>query len=206
MSKGQSTLRFGDHEAFHRQLARGAVAGAVLGLVGYVLVSFWPFLEGLSFAQRFGPAGADVGASKLLWLTVAGAVLALVARPPVEGRRLATLGFGVGLSLMGALVLRALVASPPVYPWFGVGIWGLALGVVVSRDLRDTRRYLVPAASALSTMLAVWVVQTLTAKVVFTDYVPAFLAAPVAGAAFGFLWGMALGVRQVHLTVDPGKW
>lgn len=203
MSKGQSKLRFGDHTSFHRQLARGTIAGAALGLVGYLLATFWPLLEGFSLAHRFGPSGSDAGAAKLLWLAAAGAALALAARPPLPGRRLATLSFGFGLSLMGALVLRALVASPPVYPWFGVGIWGLALGVVVSRDLRDHRRYLVPIASALSTMLAVWVVQVLVSRLAITEYIPALFVAPLAGAAFGFLWGTALALRQVHLTVDP---
>lgn len=197
-------LHFGDHGAFHRQVLRMTLAGAALGLLGFLLAK----ISGHAmFSQRglFTPDGlfaADTNAVQVVWMMLIVATLGLVARPPAKTTALTAGLLAAGLGLVGALVHRALVASPPVYPWFGVGLWGMAVGVLAGRDLRDYRRFSLPLATGLTVLLATWVQLTYMAQLLSIEYVPSFVAAPLQGALFGFLAGIGLVARQIHFEHD----
>ncbi|PID38009.1 MAG: hypothetical protein CSA65_04505 [Proteobacteria bacterium] len=199
-----SRLHFGDHRAFHRQVIQLTLAGAALALIGFILAKIGGHAV---FSERglFEPAGvfaAQTSAGQLIWMVLIVSGLGLAARPPARTKLPVTLLLAGGLGLLGALVQRALVASPPVYPWFGVGVWGMAIGALATRDLRDYRRFVVPVATGVTVVLATWVQQTYMAQLISVEYVPSFVAAPVQGAVFGFLVGIGLVTRQLHLEHD----
>jgi predicted nucleic acid-binding Zn-ribbon protein len=199
-----SRLHFGDHRAFHRQVIQLTLAGAALALIGFILSK----ISGHAvFSERglFDPGGvftAATSAGQLIWMVAIVAGLGLAARPPERSKLPMTLALAVGFGLLGALVQRALVASPPVYPWFGMGVWGMAIGALAIRDLRDYRRFSVPLATGLTVVLATWVQQTYMAQLISVEYVPSFVAAPLQGALFGFLVGIGLVTRQLHVEHD----
>jgi hypothetical protein len=177
-------MRFQDHTAFHLEVLRLTVAGAALyalrHLAGLVL----------TFNGR---------AAEALILAVLAATLGLVANPPTK-KTIFTAGLlALGVGLLGALCRMAL----PAYPWFGVGVYGLSIGVIAARDLKDFRRYLMPLATGLTVVLGTYVEGAFRTGVNFTSYVPPFLAEPAYGAVFGFLVSIGLLLRQISLERDP---
>ncbi len=181
-------LRFDNHAAFHGQVLRVTVVAAGLGLLGHIASRVMTLSGG--------------GAIEVLKLTLIAALLGLAANPP-KGRQWLGVGLMAGaLSLIGALALQALATSPPVYPWFGVCVYGLAVGFIAGRDLRDYRRWVLPLATGLSVLLATWVKAVFIARLPLTDYVPSFLAEPIYGAAFGFLVATGLVARQLRFERD----
>jgi hypothetical protein len=177
-------MRFRDHTAFHLEVLRLTVAGAALyalrHLAGLVL----------TFNGRVAEA---------LILAVSAATLGLVANPPTR-KTVFTAGLlAMGVGLLGALCRMAL----PAYPWFGVGVYGLSIGVIAGRDLNDFRRYLMPLATGLTVVLGTYVEGAFRSGVNFTSYVPPFLAEPAYGAVFGFLVSVGLLLRQISLERDP---
>ncbi len=198
-------LHFGDHGAFHRQILRLVIGGAVLATSGLVVATLSGGHAIFSTHGLFDLAGVfspRTSAPQLLWMTVIVTVLGLLARPPARVGWVGSVVFAGSVSLLGALVLRLLVASPPVYPWFGVGVWGMGIGVLASRDLRDQRRFTVPLALGLTTVLATWVQQTYMLRLLSVDVLPSFVAAPIEGALFAFLVGIGLVARQVTFEHD----
>jgi hypothetical protein len=198
-------LQFGDHAVFHRHVMRMAIAGAGLGLASYLLSRIF------STEQIFAPAGPfspDVilapgnSTAVVVWMTIVATAIGLAVKPLTRARFLATLLFATGVSLLGALVTRVLVNSPPVYPWFGVAVWGMAVGTIAGRDLRDYRRFTLPLATGASVLLATWVLKTYMLKIPVTEYVPALVAAPLVGGLFGFLVSIGMVARQIQLEDD----
>jgi hypothetical protein len=183
-----NSLRFGDHTAFHIQVIRLSVAGAAMGMLAY-LAGMVVDLSGQ--------------AAQTIHLALLAAVLGLAAAPPPRKRLAPAALLAVGVGLLGALGLAALSSSTPRYPWFGVGIYGLSVGIIAGRDLRDARRYLLPLATGVTVALATFVEATFRAKVNFMGYVPALLAEPAYKALFGFLTAVGLVVRQVWVERDP---
>jgi hypothetical protein len=183
-----SQVSFGDHGVFHRQVFRLAAVGAALGLLEFFLRQVFD-LDG-----SFG---------RVAWTALLGAGLGLSANPPGRKDLPWSAVVGVGIGLIGALALFGLSTSSPRYPLFGAAVFGAAIGVIAARDLRDFRRYCVPLAMGLSVLLATWVRSTFIGQLGLTEYVPAFVAAPLHGAVFGFLAAIGLVVRQVRLDRDP---
>lgn len=181
-------VRFGDHSTFHFQVLRLSIAGAVMGLAAY-LVTLMPW--------EVGPVQETLG------MALGAMILGLAATPPARKGVLVNGLLAFGIALLGVLGYLALTSTPPIYRWFGIFIYGASVGVIAGRDLRDRRRYLLPAATGLSVMVAVFVVTTFARQVDFTAYVPALVAGPAYGGLFGFLAGVALVVRQLWIARDP---
>ena len=180
-------LRFDSHAAFHQQVLRVTVAAAAFGLVAYVVR-----LVLSSTSDAMAVTGAAILA----------AVLGLAANPWQPGRRLMTGAFALGVGLVGSLCMFGLATAPRAYPWFGVMVFGAAIGLIAGRDLKDVRRFAVPLATALSVALAMWVKGVFEARLLLTDYVPTFIAEPAYAAAFGFLVSIGLLARQVRIERD----
>ena len=183
-----SPVRFNDHTAFHLQVLRMAVAGAAFGLASYLL------------ALMVATNGRMVQA---LLLAAGATVLGLAALPPRKTTLLPAVLLGLGVGLLGALAMQALSHSRPTYPWFGVGIYGLAVGIVAGRDLRPARRLVLALATGVAVALATWVEATFRTGVNLSFYVPSFLAEPIYGALYGFLVSIALVARQITWHPDP---
>ncbi len=181
-------VRFQDHTAFHVQVLRVTLAGACLYAVLHVLGLMTPL---------------NTRMADLLVLTLSAAVLGLCACPPTRASLFSAAVLALGLGLLGTLARQALGTPPRAYPWFGIGIYGLAIGIIASRDLRDFRRYLVPVATALSVALATYVVSAFRSGINFAGYVPPFLAEPAYGVVYGFLTSIALLARQISFERDP---
>lgn len=195
-----------DHSEFHRQVAAMAAAGAGLSLLGYLVT--------LSFGGALG------GAWEIAQLALAAALFGLAALPPTRGSggrdavsgarallgRLGgsrTAGAVVAALAIGLLAALAKKAIDPRYPRFAWAIYGACIGIVAGRDLRDIRRYLLPIATALSVALASWTEAQYMASLPLTDYVPAFFAATLHGALFGFLASIGLLARHFDFRRDP---
>ncbi len=181
-------IHFQDHGTFHKDVFRVTIAGAALSLLFY--------LAGLVLPM----AGA---ASQVILLALAIATMGLAAHPPAKGSLFSSVLLALGIGLLATLSRHALTMAPNAYPWFGVAVYGVALGVIAGRDLRDYRRYLLPVATALSVALATWVDVMFRAGANFTGYVPPFFAEPAHGALFGFLVSIGLLARQIMVTQDP---
>ncbi|MCA9673319.1 MAG: hypothetical protein KC503_47340 [Myxococcales bacterium] len=182
-------LRFDDHGAFHKQVLRVTLAGAALGLIGHIT------------ALIINPR-ASVAVS-LAQLAITAAALAFAAKPFKRSELFSTLPLGLGLALLGTLCMHALSTATHAYPWFGLGVYGLTVGIIAGRDLKGYQRFALPLATALTMVLATWVDRTFAARLPLTDYVPGFVAAPLRGAVFGFLVSIGLVVRQLRLARDP---
>ena len=184
-----SPLRFSDHTAFHLQVVRMSVAAAVMSLAIYLI--------GLLIPTNGRVAHA-------LILALSATVLGLAAFPPPDKKgwfSVSLLGLGVGL--LGALAFQWLAHSTPGYPWFGLGVYGLSIGVVAGRDLRGVRRFLLPLTTGALVVLATFVEMTFRSQLHLASYVPSFLAEPAYGVVYGFLVSVALVVRQLHWVQDP---
>jgi hypothetical protein len=180
-------VRFQDHTAFHVQVLRVTLAGACLYAVLHVLALITPL---------------NTRVAETLVLTASAAALGLAAFPPVRAGLFSAVLLALGVGLLGTLARQALGAPPSSYPWFGIGVYGLAIGVIAGRDLRDYRRYLLPVATALTVALATYVVSAFRTGVNFAGYVPPFLAEPAYGVVYGFLVSVALLVRQISFERD----
>jgi hypothetical protein len=183
-----SPLRFSDHTAFHHQVIRMAIAGAALSLLAYLVGLVIPMNGRLPQA---------------VFLAITATALGLAAFPPQRKTLIPVTLLGLGVGLLGALAMQALAHSTPTYPWFGLGVYGLSIGVIAGRDLRGLRRLILPLATGLLVVLATWVEMTFRARLQLASYVPSFLAEPVYGAAYGFLVSVAMVVRQLHWVQDP---
>jgi len=182
-------IRFKDHTAFHLQVLRMTVAGAAFGLATYLL--------GLMVSTNGRVAQA-------LILAASATVLGLAGLPPQRKSAVTAILLGLGVGLLGALAMQALAQSKPLnYPWFGLGVYGLSVGIVAGRDMRGPRRFVLPLATALSVPLAYWVTGALQAGAHLASYVPSFLAEPIHGAVFGFMVSIALIARQITWHQDP---
>lgn len=198
-----NSLRFGDHTAFHLQVLRLSLVGAAIGLLTY-LISF-------AVSSLSGPAvflapltnGSLSHAAGAAWLTVMAAVFGLAVSPPTRKTLATSALLALGVGLLGALSYLALSRGSPRYVWFGVLVYGLSVGIVASRDLRDPRRYLVPLTVAAAVALARYVVLTFSVRLDFAEQIPAFAAESAYGAIFGFLVSVGLIARQVRLVRDP---
>jgi|GEM_PF-3552763 hypothetical protein len=184
-------LRFGDHRLFHRQVIRLSLAGAGLGLLGYLT-------QALGILDLF-----EVTWLNILTATTIAGLMGLAANPPGRPQLLKVGAAALGLGFLGALTMTGLSASRPIYPVVGLWFLGLTVGIIAGRDLRDYRRYLLPVATGLSMTLAAWVTGIFVARVPLTEYVPQFLAMPAYGAVFGFLLSTGLVVRQLLVDRDP---
>jgi len=183
-----SPVRFNDHTAFHLQVLRMTIAGAAFFLATHLL----------------GMMMSTNGRVIQVLLYAAGAtILGLAALPPEKKTVIPALLLGVGVGLLGMLAMQALTHSRPSYPWFGWGIYGLAIGIVAGRDLRGARRLVLPLATGVSVALATWVVLSFRTGADLAAYVPSFLAEPVYGALYGFLVSIALVARQITWHQDP---
>ena len=182
-------LRFEDHAAFHRQVVRLTLVGAALGL-------------GAHLVGLLGVTG-EGAVLRLVALAASAALLGLAALPPRRAELLRALPVAALAGFLGAMSLHLLSGAPPAYPWFGLGLYGLSVGFLASRDLKGPRRWLVPLATGCSTALATWATVTLETRLPLTAYVPALFAAPMHGAVYGFLVAMGLVVRQLRLDRDP---
>lgn len=183
-----SPLRFKDHTAFHLQVLRMTGAGAAVGLAIYLL--------GLTISTNGRVAQA-------LIMAAGATVLGLAGLPPSRKTAIPAILLGLGVGLLGALAMQALSHSRPTYPWFGLGVYGLAVGIVAGRDLRGPRRLVLPLCTGVSVMLATWVTATLQSGVNLASYVPSFLAEPAYGAVYGFLVSIAMVARQLTWHQDP---
>lgn len=181
-------IHFQDHGKFHMEVFRVTIAGAALSLLFY--------LAGLVL-----PTAGTV--TQLLLLACSIATFGLAANPPARGSVISAVLLALGIGLLATLSRHALSMAPNAYPWFGVAVYGLALGVIAGRDLRDYRRYALPVATAMSVALATWVDAMFRAGANFTSYVPPFFAEPAHGALFGFLVSVGLLARQIVVTQDP---
>jgi len=170
------------------QVLRLTLVGAAAGFVAY-LVSM--------------PVDLTGQAAQAIHLTLLAAALGLAASPPTRKKAVGTALLSLGVGLICTLCMQALAAFPPKYPWFGMGVYGLAVGIIAGRDLKDFRRFLLPLATGVSVALATFVEQTFRTKVGFVGYVPAFVAAPAYGAVFGFLTSVGLVVRHLWVERDP---
>lgn len=180
-------VRFQDHTAFHVQVLRVTLAGACLYALLYLLALATPL---------------NTRVAETLILTLSAAVLGLAALPPTRSTLFSSVLLALGLGLLGSLARQALGAPPRSYPWFGIGVYGFAIGIIASRDQKDFRRYLIPAAAALSVALATYVVSAFRTGINFAGYVPPFLAEPGYGVVFGFLTSIALLGRQLSFERD----
>ena len=181
-------IRFGDHSTFHIQILRMTLAGAGIGLAGYLVITL------------FGSGGKGFDAAAMAGVAM---ILGLAATPPARKDALLSGALALGVGLLGALAFMALSGHRPRYEWFGVFVYGMSIGVIAGRDLADKRRYLLPLASGVTVMVALFVVKTFANQVDFTLYVPEFVASPAYGGLFGFLCGVALIVRQLWIAQDP---
>jgi hypothetical protein len=178
-------IRFQDHTAFHIQVLRVSLGGAALSLLYYLI----------AFVTPLNPRPAQI-----ITLAFSAAVLGLIALPPRRVGLVVALGLAAALGLLGALGQGALAQAG--YPWFGYGLYGVALGVIAGRDLSDWRRYVLPIATGCSVALATYVTLIFQQELRFEDYVPPFLAKPAYGAVFGFLVSIGLIVRQIVIDRD----
>lgn len=183
-----SPVRFGDHTSFHIHVLRVTLAGAALGLLGYVMGLILPLER--QVVQTLG-------------LVLAAAVLGLAACPPARRSIVTSVLLSLGIGLLGTLSYQALAGGSPRYEWFGIFVYGLTIGIVAGRDLTGSRRLILPLAMGLSTLAAAYVVQVFSARISFTQYVPAFVAFPAYGALAGFLVSVALIVKQLWIEQDP---
>lgn len=181
-------IRFGDHSTFHLQVLRMTLAGAGIGLAGYLVITL------------FGPGGPWFKAAAMAGAAM---ILGLAATPPARKDALLSGGLALGVGLLGALAYMGLSGARPRYEWFGVFVYGMSIGIIAGRDLADKRRYLMPLASGAMVMVAMFVVATFAKQVDFTAYVPGFVAGPAYGGLFGFLCGVSLIVRQLWIAQDP---
>ena len=188
-------FKFGDHGAFHRQVLRLCLVGAMLGFIGHIGGALIP---------------SEGRWTEVLWMALSIAALGLAAHPFVSsirggsGTRAALLRrvtFGVVAGLVASLCAWIL-SLPPSYPWLGVAAWGTALGAIAGRDLRDYRRYALPLATALSVALATWVQQTFVARLDLVHYLPDLAVSTLYGAGHAFIAAAGLIVRQIHLDND----
>ena len=177
-------MRFRDHTAFHLDVLRVTVSAAAFFAVQHLVSLMVPLSGRLP--------------QTLLWAACA-ALLGLMANPPSRKSLFTAVLLAAGVGLLGALCQQAL----PAYPWFGVGVYGLAIGIIASRDARDFRRYLTPLATGLAVALATYVVGAFRSGVNFASYVPPFLAEPAYGAVYGFLTSVGLLTRQLSFERDP---
>lgn len=184
-----SPLRFSDHTAFHMQVLRMTLAGAAISLAAYLVGLVIP---------------TNGFAAHTVILALSATVLGMAAFPPRGKKDWVTVSLlGLGVSLLGVLLMRALANSTPGYPWFGLGVYGLAIGVVAGRDLRGARRFVLPLTTGLLVVLGTWVEMTFRSQLTLAGYVPSFVAEPVYGAVYGFLLSVAMVVRQLHWVQDP---
>jgi hypothetical protein len=180
-------IRFQDHTAFHVQVLRVTLAAAAVSTVFYVV--------GLLVAlnSRF---------SEVFLSSCVVAVLGIAANPPRREKAVAVGLVALGVGLLATLARLALSGSPGGYPWFGVGVSGLAVGILAGRDLQDFRRYVLPLGTAVTMALGTWVTGAFRDGVNFAAYVPPAVAEPMYGALFGFLVSIGLIVRQITVERD----
>ena len=181
-------IRFGDHSTFHIQVLRVTLAGAALGLAGYLVAVFF----------GTGDQWVKAAAAAMVAMT-----LGFAATPPTRKGAALSVALALGVGLLGSLAGMALVDFRPRYEWFGLFVYGTTIGIIAGRDLADQRRYLLPVATGVMMMVSAFVVNTFANQVDFAMYVPEFVAFPAYGGLFGFLLGVSLIVRQLWMAQDP---
>jgi hypothetical protein len=175
------TVRFEEHQEFHRAATHMAVAGLFAGLGAHV-------------ARLLAPAlGSATGPFALACL-VGG--IAWGATPERERARVARLVVLVAGSLLAAAALSLLGGVGPA-PTVGALIFSFVGGALVVR-----RRGLLLVAGAAATLLAHWVLVRLVEAPALAA-LPAWTVDAAAGAAFG---GVALlGLLPRHVVVAQDR-
>jgi hypothetical protein len=172
------TLRFRDHEEFHRAALHMAVAGGLAGLAVHV--------AGLVF-PGFGPAWATAG--------LVGAV-GFAAQPPAWRVRVGEIGLTV------AVVLAVGVSLLFVGSRTELGLAAAAAGFAVLAVRGGRRAWATMAGAAGALFLARYVEGTFGAAGAAAGLAP-WLVAGVSGLAFGFVG--VLGLLPRHIEIGASR-
>ena len=180
-----TSIRFREHEEFHRAALHMAVAGAGAGLAAHV--------AGLLF-----PAAAGLGGPIALAL-IAGAA-AYGAAPParrIHLREILVVVLGIAA---GAAALKLFAKTGPE-PSLGAAVFALAFGALIARYL-GVRRFVVTLASAAgAALLARFVLTSFVGAPAFAT-LPAWVTATISGAAFALVGVLGLLPRHLDLRHD----
>lgn len=187
------TLRFRDHEEFHRAAVDMAICGGLMGLAAHVAGLMWPSL---------GPLSAP-------WpLAAVAAAAAFGATPPKLRAHLAELGRISGLAALSGVALWLLTQRGPE-PSLGVALFAATFGLLVAgrrksagADTSTARRTIVTVAIGAGVALAARFVLTQFVHADQLAKLPAWLVAGMAGGAFALVAVLALLPRHVEVGRD----
>jgi hypothetical protein len=179
-----TTVRFREHDEFHRAALHTAIFGAVAGLLTYLVARVIPAAGGLTAPWAIG-------------LLVAGAGFGLL--PAARRTRVAELGILVLIG--GAVGLVATLAAARGRDSLGHAAIALGFGLLVARGVEGRRGLIVLACGAGTVLVARYVLASFAYSATLA-HLPGWTVAPLAGAAFSFVAAMAILARHIDLGQD----
>lgn len=175
-----TTLKFAEHEEFHRAAIHMTVAGALAGLAAHVATLLDPRLGGL--------------AAPIPLATLAAAAAYGATRPAIR-TRVRELAVLVGLAAAAAIAL-AVAETRGARPEVLAGIFAAGFAVIATRGTRGTPLLLGLAAAAGAALLGRQVVEALADG---ARAMPPWAGAALAGGGFGLV--ALLGTLPRHLSI-----
>ena len=180
-----TTLKFREHEEFHRAALHMGIAGAGAGLLAHLAGLLYPRLGGL---------GAPIPLAIL-----AGAAAFGAASPETRARvrDLGLLFLGMAAAAVG---LRFFGRTGPE-PTLGAAVFSIAFGLLIARGVTGRKWFLTFFASAAAILTARFVFATFMAQTVHD--MPIWVGAMLAGGAFGLV--ALLGILPRHIDVNQDR-
>jgi hypothetical protein len=189
-----TTLRFREHEEFHRAALHMGLAGAGAGLVAHLTGILYPRVGGLLAPI---PLAILVGAA------------AFGAASPETRVRLKEIGVVLLGMAAAALGLRFLGRLGPE-PTLGAAVFALAFGALVARGVKGRKFFFTLMGASLAALTARFVFQTFLAQTASPGSwdLPDWLGAVIAGGAFGLVGLLGTLPRHLELHQDriQDKW
>jgi hypothetical protein len=179
-----TTLKFREHEEFHRAALHMGLAGAGAGLLAHLAGLVYPRLGGL---------GAPI---PLAILAGAAAFGAASPETRVRVRELGILFLGMAAAALG---LRFLGRTGPE-PTLGAAVFALAFGLLVARGLKGRKFLLTFFAATAAILTARFVFATFLAQTIHD--MPIWVGSVLAGGAFGLVALLGTLPRHLHLHQD----
>lgn len=179
-----TTVRFREHEEFHRAALHMGLAGALAGLFAHI--------AGLAF-PRVGDLGAPVPLALLLGAAAFGAA------SPQRRTRLREIGLLL-LGMAAAAVGLRFLGRGGVEPTLGAAAFALAFAVLLARGATGKRFVATLLSAAAAALLARFVFATFIAE---SGDLPLWAGAALAGGAFGLV--SLLGVVPRHLDLHHDR-
>lgn len=180
-----TTLRFREHEEFHRAALHMGVAGALAGLAAHVAGLLFPGMGPVSgpWAMAALTAAAGYGAAS-----------------PRTRLRLGELKTVLVLAAVAGVALRLLAGRGPE-PSLGTMLFALAFGVLLARGTTGRRFLLSIGAGVLVALAARFVITRMIGAEQLAS-LPPWLVATTGGAAFAFVGVLGLLPRHLELGRD----